>query len=220
MIDTNNVTTPPTTAPPPAAPQPAIGEEYNTFLRLLTAQIRNQNPLEPLDSTQFVEQLATFSSLEQQVRSNDRLESIEQIMSSLLSTVANEWIGTKVAIKSSWAPYTSQPIQLQTDAIPENADRAVLTIRDTSGKVAWSETLDPKASTYSWDGRTQSGKPAATDGLYQFNIEVYRNGELAGAITPRIITTVTNVASENGKLRIGTSSHLTTDLSNARKVEE
>ncbi len=220
MTDINQVTAhnSPPPPPPPAPSGPGIGEEYNTFLRLLTAQIRNQDPLAPLDSTQFVEQLATFSSLEQQVRGNSSLENIAEMLSSLLSTIANEWIGTKVAIKSSWAPYTSQPIQFQTDDIPKDADRAVLTIRDTSGEVAWTEALDLKANTYSWDGRTQSGVPASPDSLYQFNIDIYRKGELAGSVIPRIVTTVTDIANENGKLRIGTTSHLTTDLGNARKV--
>ena len=51
-------------------------EEFNTFLTLLTAQIKNQDPLAPLDSTQFVEQLATFSSLELQAKGNQTLEEI------------------------------------------------------------------------------------------------------------------------------------------------
>lgn len=54
----------------------STGEEFSTFLTLLTAQIRNQDPLAPLDSTQFVEQLATFSSLELQAKGNDILEDI------------------------------------------------------------------------------------------------------------------------------------------------
>ncbi len=57
------------------------GEEFNTFLRLLTAQIRNQDPLAPLDSTQFVEQLATFTNLEMQAKSNQTLEEIAFLLS-------------------------------------------------------------------------------------------------------------------------------------------
>ena len=52
------------------------GEEFSTFLTLLTAQIRNQDPLAPLDSTQFVEQLATFSNLELQAKGNEVLEDL------------------------------------------------------------------------------------------------------------------------------------------------
>jgi flagellar basal-body rod modification protein FlgD len=57
------------------------GEEFNTFLRLLTAQIKNQDPLAPLDSTQFVEQLATFTNLEMQAKSNQTLEEIAFLLS-------------------------------------------------------------------------------------------------------------------------------------------
>lgn len=55
-------------------------EEFDTFLTLLTAQIRNQDPLAPLDSTQFVEQLATFSNLELQAEGNQTLDSIARMM--------------------------------------------------------------------------------------------------------------------------------------------
>jgi flagellar basal-body rod modification protein FlgD len=62
-----------------------FSEDFNTFLNLLTAQIQNQDPLQPLDSTQFVEQLATFSSLEQEVKTNDHLSSISQMMAQFLA---------------------------------------------------------------------------------------------------------------------------------------
>jgi len=61
-------------------PQQSIGEEFDTFLTLLTAQIKNQDPLAPLDSTQFVEQLATFSNLELQAEGNKVLEDIAQML--------------------------------------------------------------------------------------------------------------------------------------------
>ena len=56
------------------------GEEFSTFLTLLTAQIENQDPLAPLDSTQFVEQLATFSNLELQAKGNQSLELIANLL--------------------------------------------------------------------------------------------------------------------------------------------
>lgn len=55
-------------------------EEFETFLTLLTAQIKNQDPLAPLDSTQFVEQLATFSSLELQAKGNQTLDQIVALL--------------------------------------------------------------------------------------------------------------------------------------------
>ncbi len=61
-------------------------EQFDTFLNLLTAQIRNQDPLAPLDSTQFVEQLATFSNLELQAKNNQILESIASMLAQQLAT--------------------------------------------------------------------------------------------------------------------------------------
>lgn len=63
-------------------------EEFDTFLELLTAQIRNQDPLAPLDSTQFVEQLATFSNLELQAKNNQILEGISEMLARQLSDPA------------------------------------------------------------------------------------------------------------------------------------
>lgn len=58
----------------------STGEDFATFLTLLTAQIKNQDPLAPLDSTQFVEQLATFSGLELQATANNHLENIAAML--------------------------------------------------------------------------------------------------------------------------------------------
>ncbi len=67
------------------------GEEFDTFLTLLTAQIRNQDPLAPLDSTQFVEQLATFSGLELQASGNAILENIANMLAqNLYATQAQD----------------------------------------------------------------------------------------------------------------------------------
>ena len=64
----------------PSSPQQSTGEEFSTFLTLLTAQIQNQDPLAPLDSTQFVEQLATFSNLELQAKGNQSLDLIAALL--------------------------------------------------------------------------------------------------------------------------------------------
>jgi len=60
--------------------QQSTGEEFSTFLTLLTAQIQNQDPLAPLDSTQFVEQLATFTNLELQAKGNNSLDLIAALL--------------------------------------------------------------------------------------------------------------------------------------------
>ena len=81
QTDTETTTTPPAdTSASPNATSSNAAEEFETFLTLLTAQIRNQDPLAPLDSTQFVEQLATFSGLELQAESNQKLDQITALL--------------------------------------------------------------------------------------------------------------------------------------------
>lgn len=63
----------------------SVAQDFDTFLELLTAQIRNQDPLAPLDSTQFVEQLATFSNLELQAKNTQILESIASMLAQQLA---------------------------------------------------------------------------------------------------------------------------------------
>lgn len=66
----------------------SVNEQFDTFLNLLTAQIRNQDPLAPTDSTQFVEQLATFSNLELQAKNTAILEDIASMMALQLAATA------------------------------------------------------------------------------------------------------------------------------------
>lgn len=86
--DATDPTTSPSTTPVDETPDTTLtsnasenaSNEFDTFLQLLTAQIRNQDPLAPLDSTQFVEQLATFSQLELQASTNNKLDEITRLL--------------------------------------------------------------------------------------------------------------------------------------------
>jgi flagellar basal-body rod modification protein FlgD len=194
---------------------PGIGKEFESFIRLLTAQIRNQDPLSPLDSTQFVEQLATFSTLEQQVRSNVNLESIAKMIYDMGTLVAGQWLGKTVTFESSWIPYTGSEIRF-TAEVPAGTDHSALTVRDANGNIIWTEKLTPGASSYSWDGRTTNGAPVPVDSVLQFRIDTYKDGQQTGSVAPRVITTVTSVGSEDGTMRVGTSSMLSTELGNVQ----
>ena len=196
--------------------QADAGEEFNSFIQLLTAQVRNQDPLAPLDSTQFVEQLATFSTLEQQVQSNDALSSIANMIFDLGTLLANEWLGEQITVESSYVPYTGSSIEYEVDR-PENVDRAQLSVRDSSGEIVWNETLDLSDERFVWNGQLTDG-PATNDSLYQLSIDFFRGNEFAGSTAPRLVTTVTNVATENGQLRVGTDLNLSAGAEDIRMV--
>lgn len=194
------------------------GQEFNSFIKLLTAQIKNQDPLSPLDSTQFVEQLATFSTLEQQVGSNTRLDSIASIMNDLHTVMANDWLGQSVTVESSWVPFSGDPVTYEFEH-SEDVDRAVLTIKDSNGYASWSETLDLTDEHFTWDGRTSAGGQVPADTLHQFSIDLFEGGAYVGSVAPKVHTTVTEFATEGGKVVLGTALNMQTELDSVRKVD-
>jgi flagellar basal-body rod modification protein FlgD len=193
-----------------------FGQEFNNFIKLLTAQVQNQDPLSPMDSTQFVDQLATFSSLEQQVQTNSALAGISSLIGELHTMFASEWLGETVTVESSWVPYTGSEIRYLANT-PEEADNAYLTVRNSEGDLVWSEKLDIEDGVHTWNGQTNSGDTITEDEIFEFNVDFYRGEEYIGLGAPRIITTITDVSSENGALRFGTSSHLSADLTSVSK---
>lgn len=207
-----------TAASSTSAVSPAsIGEDFDTFLQLLTAQIKNQDPLAPLDSTQFVEQLATFSSLEQQVETNNTLGSIAAMIGDLHSALANEWLGQDVAVSSQHVAYEGEPIEFEVDPA-FTYDQAVLTVTDSQNNVVWQEELDPDQQRHTWNGSTSDPSVSASNGVYEFQISLFSNGQPIASTQAEIVSKITNLANENGQLKLGTNNYLTTDLNNVRKL--
>ena len=194
-----------------------IGEEFNQFLRLLTAQIQNQDPLSPLDSTQFVEQLATFSSLEQQVQTNSSLENIASMIGDLHAIVANDWLGQEVAVASKHVAYEGKPVEFEVN--PSLAhDQAVLTVTDSQNNVVWQEALDPSTERHTWDGSIANQSSKATSGIYQFQLDLFKDGQPIAQTDAEFISKVTALGNEDGKLVLGTDNYLTGDLATTRKI--
>ena len=174
-MDTAPLTPTQTSVPTRAAPAAESGfaqTDYMTFLRMLTVQMQNQDPLNPMSSTDFAVQLATFSSVEQQTQTNQLLQSMLGRMG--LSDLGG-WIGMEVrSAAGAWfdgAPVTLDP------ALPAGADRGILLVRNTSGGIVDTIELSPGTDRLEWDGQTLDGG-VAPDGIYLFTLEAYRGGEL------------------------------------------
>lgn len=146
--------------------------DYQTFLNMLTVQMRNQDPLNPASATDFAVQLATFSGVEQQSYTN-------QLLSSLLSQSGlsdlGSWVGMEARLYGG-AWYEGTPIELSPAPAPA-ADAATLVVRDGTGAVVDSRPLDPETQRYVWDGLDGDGNPLP-EGAYTFQIESLANGEV------------------------------------------
>ncbi|PKP83101.1 MAG: flagellar biosynthesis protein FlgD [Alphaproteobacteria bacterium HGW-Alphaproteobacteria-18] len=194
-----------------------MGSEYSSFIKLLTAQVKNQDPLSPMDSTQFVQQLATFSSLEQLVNSNTALSSIAAMISDLNGLMASQWLGQDVTFSSSWMPFTGSAATFSYEA-PLGTTNSILTVKDKDGNAVWTETLAPDETVFKWNGPYTNGETATVDNMYEFVIDHYQDNTFKGTAVPNVITKVTDILSDNGVLRLGTASGLTVDLSQARRL--
>jgi flagellar basal-body rod modification protein FlgD len=147
----------------------SIANNFDTFLLLLTTQLKNQNPLDPLDTNQFTQQLVQFAGVEQQIRTNDSLEALVKLnQSSRLSTAMN-YVGATVtadgatsALKSGVATwYVSAP----------RAASATINITDATGNVVFTHetTLEAGTSGFTWDGKMSDGR-TAPEGQYTIKI--------------------------------------------------
>jgi len=140
-----------------------IADNFQTFLTLLTTQLQNQNPLDPLDTNQFTQQLVQFAGVEQQLKSNDQLKSLIDIEKSAQATQALVYVGNTVAVDGSKAQFDkSATWNFQT----EKDTTATITITSSTGQTAFtgSYALKQGNSSFLWDGKGNDGVqwPAGT----------------------------------------------------------
>ncbi len=152
-----------------------ISSDFETFLRMLTTQLQNQNPLEPIEASDFAVQLATFSGVEQQVRTNELLSRLATRMG---LAELGAWVG-RDALSAAPQQVGSAPMQLILPAV-NGADRAELVLRTRDGAEVGRYGVDPAASEILFDPPPASeGGPVP--GYYEIEMESFRAGTLISA---------------------------------------
>lgn len=145
--------------------------DFNSFLTLLTAQLRNQDPLNPQDSTQWVAQLATFSSVEQQLKTNSLLEGIagNLVGGGNLLQAASQWVGRDVEAAADTVAFRGDPVRL---IVPKGAQGIArdIVVRDGAGNEVFRQTTGSSGGEFAWNGRDANGL-VAPQGLYRARIE-------------------------------------------------
>lgn len=159
------------------------------FLQLLVAQMRNQDPINPLDSKEFAAQLAQFNSVEQLISVNNGLSTLqgsqEMMSASLTNSMAASMTGKHVKALSSevyLAPGGQSNIQYK---LNNSASEVEIVIRNESGSEVRREKLSGVAggeNQWSWDGRNDSGDRMA-DGNYYVEIQASNEGSKVDALT-------------------------------------
>ncbi|WP_374652613.1 flagellar hook assembly protein FlgD [Dongia sp.] len=144
-----------------------LADTYDNFLTLLTKQLQNQDPLSPMDTAQFTQQLVAFSSVEQQIQSNKRLEQLINLQSSTNAYAAVSFIGTDVAIDSDKIMLQDSKAKFSYE-LDKTASRATLQIYDKNNQVVMIMEADRTVGEHAalWDGTDYFGNKLA-DGEYR-----------------------------------------------------
>jgi flagellar basal-body rod modification protein FlgD len=186
---------PPTTTGSGAATSAAtLSGNFDTFLTILTAQIQNQDPLEPLDSTQFTEQLVQFSGVEQQIRVNSQLETLIKNSNSSTGAMLSGYLGQEAEIDSAGAAWNGETIHWRYE-LPSDAHSTTVTVTNASGKVVYAKTGEKAAGVhdFEWNGELNGGGTAEEGQPYYISV-VSEDAE-RNAITPvhTLVATITGV---------------------------
>jgi flagellar basal-body rod modification protein FlgD len=146
-----------------------LAANFQTFLQLLTTQLKNQNPLDPLDTNQFTQQLVQFAQVEQQLKSNDQLATLVSLEKSAQSTYALAFVGATVAVdgattdlkngSAAWNFTTTKPAT------------ATANITNSTGQTVYTGTftVQPGTTNFVWDGKGNNGTQWP-DGSYKMTV--------------------------------------------------
>lgn len=164
-----------------SATSAAAGTE-DRFLKLLVTQLKNQDPLNPLDNAQITSQMAQLSTVSGIEKLNTTLQSLAASYAATQSMQATSMIGHGVLVPGS-AVSLKAGIALAGVELTQPADKVIVSIKDASGNVLQQMDIGAQAAgvaAFQWDGST-SGGTAAADGAYTFSVNATRGGQKVDA---------------------------------------
>jgi len=174
----------------------ALSSDFETFLKMLTAQARYQDPLEPIDSSEYAAQLAQFSMVEQQVLSNDLLTALtSQLGSGNMAQMAG-WIGME-ARTTAPVQFDGSPVTLYPNPVAAS-DEVFLTVYDENGTQVQRNAIAVSAEPVTWAGVSDDGTPFP-NGTYRFEIESHADGELLVADPAESYSRITETRMQDGQ---------------------
>lgn len=178
--------------------------DQTTFLKLLTTQMQNQDPLAPMDNTQMVAQMAQFSSVTGIAEMNASLKDIAADISASRIGDAASWIGRAALIQSNTATPFADGSYAGEVTVPTDVTNMTLSLVDGQGQTVFSQTLGAQKAgplEFSWDGKNEAGETVATGPLSVRVAAVNAKGTVATSTSTWVpITGVQSPASGSTKL--------------------
>ena len=185
-----------------------LDDTYNNFLQLLTKQLQNQDPLNPMDTAEFTQQLVGFSQVEQQIASNKSLEKLIALQSSTNAFGAVSFLGNEVAVDSNDIALKDGKAKFEYQ-IDKNASKAVMTILNDRGQVVLVQEANKGIGSYTvdWNGKDAFGNQLP-DGAYRVAVSYGdQDGQTYSAkITSYGVVDSTEIKDGEVKLFVGQTS--------------
>jgi len=165
-----SVTTPSPAAGTSSTAQQELAGNFDTFLKLLTTQLQNQDPTAPMDSSQFTQQLVEFSQVEQQIDTNTNLKSLITLGQNQTSSYAMSYLGKNVVMTNGQQALSNGTADW-TYGLNNDAASTTLTVTNSSGKIVYSAPGATGAGTHDfpWNGQDNNGNHLP-DGTYTLGV--------------------------------------------------
>ena len=170
-----------------------LAGNFQTFLTLLTTQLQNQNPLDPLDTNQFTQQLVQFAGVEQQLKTNDQLTTLVSLQQTAQSTQALGFVGKTAVVDGSTAALSNGAATWSL-GVPTNSNVSI-SITNSTGQTVYSNTYAVQAGqnqTFGWDGKGNDGTQWP-DGQYKLTATAADSAGNDVAVTTQIQGVVNSV---------------------------
>jgi flagellar basal-body rod modification protein FlgD len=195
----------------------SLAGNFDTFLQLLTTQLQNQDPLDPLDTDQFTSQLVQFASVEQQVNENTNLQTLISMQQTQEATSALQFLGANVTISSNTAALSNATSTAATWGFtsPSPATGNIV-ITNSSGQTAYTGTvsLNTGSNTYTWNGQGNNGV-TWPDGNYTLAINATGANGQAVTLSTQVQGTVSaiNTSTNPPQITVGGQSYPISSIS-------
>jgi len=170
-----------------------IAGNFQSFLTLLTTQLQNQNPLDPLDTNQFTQQLVEFAGVQQQLNTNDSLQTLVSLQQTAQSTQALTFVGKTAVVNGNTAAMTNSLATWQL-SVPTNSN-VNITIANSTGQTVFSGTYAVNAGNnqpFAWNGQGNDGVQWP-DGKYTLTASAADSSGTSVGITTQIQGVVSSV---------------------------
>ena len=197
------------------------GETYNQFLILLTTQLQNQDPLDPMESNEFTNQLVQFSQVEQQILSNEKMDTLLQQTNANQMGQSLSYIGKSVYYNGDTVYYEGDKLRVGY-AIDGDSKSANLRILDADGQTI--RTMEIKAGNTSgsleWDGKDDFGQEVPKDKIYSVRVDALSKTDEPLKSYTGVPANVTGVETLDGVLFLALNGERRIEATNALSVSE